>query len=144
MRLFNVRSGRAVYYDRNPADISLGFSGTDVVPHAETQRASYTVPTDKKAFLEQGITDMVRTAAAGTPGQSITFMQHTPDGGSAISYLQARLTPNFNSIGDRDKQLVGTSLLILEADLLEIVTQDLAVTGTVTYATALKLTEFDE
>lgn len=143
MRLQAPTSSRPLYYDRNPSDQTLIFISEGLAPHASTQRAIYTVPTDNKAYAELSQVDVNRSSAAGTPETLVLSSQITPSGGAAVALQTARLWDNNNTIGDRDKNISGTMLLLLDGDAYHIDSGDGSTTGTVDYEARAKLTEFD-
>ena len=142
-RISSPVSSRPEYFDRNPSTQTLAFRSEGVAPHASTQRATYTVPTGNNGFIESVIHDVFRATAAGTGATLAGFTQHTPSGGAGVAIQVARLLAEQNSIGDRDKFALGTNMLILAGDQVEITTVDSSTTGTVSYDLMIKITEFD-
>ncbi len=134
---------RPQYYDRNPVMISLDGGTGDIAPHADTSRVSYTVPANKKAFLEFLQAEIQATTAPGTPSFRSTRHKYTPSGGSTVNIILKQLTANDTAAGARIGGEVGGSAIMLAADFLDMTSEDLSTTGTARYILSAKLTEFD-
>lgn len=144
MRLQAPTSSRPVYYDRNPVMITIVFDSIGIVPHSDTIRGAYTVPTGKKAFSESFILWLLRDTAADTPGDANVRFNFTPNGGAAVSLYQNTLDAVQNSIGDNRQIFVGVGALFLVGDLIDLHTIDAGTGGLIAYNGAMKMTEFDE
>ena len=140
MRITNVFSGRPAYYDRNPLMISNNYNQT-IAPAALTVRWTYTVPTARKAYVEQQNSALDRATAAGTAAQMFAGTRYTPNGGSVAVFTYA--VANTNTLNQEFSQLMGGSMVMLAGDKNDAVTSDLSTTGTVEFLLNGKCTEFD-
>jgi len=82
-----------------------------------------------------------RVSAATTAGivQDTWFL--TKSGGTGVMVLRARMRKN--SVADQDSVNLGTTLLLLAGDIIELLTYDDSTGGTVDHQGAIKITEFD-
>lgn len=137
-------TGRLLYYDRNPSPTVLSYIFRAVAPAGSTLRATYTVPTDKKAFLETSQLDVVRSAAATTPSFVAFLLRQTPSGGTAQEIQWAQIQDNHNAVGDRNTVFWASSIMLLEGDVLAMTTLDSSTGGAIDYLGIAKVNEFDE
>lgn len=142
MRHGGGRLARQAYYDRAPIDRLLSYAAV-VAPHADTVRATRTVPSGSKAFLELCQLKLIIVTAATTAGNKEANAAFTPSGGTTTNLAQAYLTSDENTVANRDQVVFGTSMLLLPGDVLDLRTADAGTGGTVRYFAFGKLTEFD-
>ena len=129
------------WYDRNPKSVFKRYSATDVAPHAQTLRWTYTVPKGKKAFVEYMGIRIERITAAGTPAEVIVCIDLEIEGLASMSFMIAVLVTN--NVGDTDRDSIGQSLILNAGEVLRSYTTDLSTGGTMRYLTVAKITEFD-
>jgi len=67
-------SARPEWYDRNPSQAGINYTATNVAPHGSTVRATYTVPSGKKAFVAAAELDVRRRTAATTLGSVLAWL----------------------------------------------------------------------
>lgn len=131
------------YYDRNPTSFTLAFSQQTIAPHAATVRATYTVPTSRKAFIEisqcflifESVGDLVL-------GSAQSFYRFTPSGGVAASVVTA-LAQGICPVRTYVAMLFGASIEMQAGDKLDAMTSNLYTASTCTHVLSLKGTEFD-
>jgi hypothetical protein len=134
-------SDRAQYYDRNPTAIIKSAFLRTVAPHSATQRWIYTVPANRKAFVEYLTNKIRRFGAASAVADFQSLIQYTPSGAGAnvISEVISQDNAMENAFGD----VVGSFGLLVAGDSMNLVTSDLSTGGSVDYFSGLKATEFD-
>jgi len=132
---------RPAWHDRNPASTVSGWGGSGVAPHSVTTRASYTVPSGKKALLEFLKAWVRRTAAATTAGNPKTTWYVYPAGGGTVDLLRAEIFTN--GVGDKDITYAFAALVLCTGDELRQTSSDDSTAGTMDYWGAAKLTQFD-
>jgi hypothetical protein len=141
------RRDRALpWYDRNPLNIVKVYANT-VGPHASTQRWSYTVPTGRKAMMEELFDEVFRASTASANGGPTCDIYYTPSGGSQ-SYLCESIISNVTAgagpgTGAYDKTIMGQGIILYAGDNVACYTLDAGSGGTVSYICSAKLTEFD-
>lgn len=131
---------RPFWYDRYKDDVTQFFS-SDVAPHAATERITYTVPTDRKAFIESLSVEMIRLTAAAPHGRAATIVNYTPYGKTKgpIAYIELYN----NTAGEYRSYSVGQSIIMKAGDNLQIQTADLGTGGAIAYHIGIKITEFE-
>jgi hypothetical protein len=135
-------SARYLWGDRNPASVSIMYSATSVVPHGSTERATYTVPTAKKAQVSGAISLLFLTNVATTAGDRVAVVRVTI-GATTYDLVYAAIYPDRNSVGNKDVQNVGQSYFLRAAEKIAILTADSSTGGTVTYNASVLATEYD-
>ena len=143
MEIVSSDNPRAVYYDRNPANSILPYSSNLVGPHAETTRATYTVPAGNSAFIEMTALVLEIITAAGTPQRREAMVGITPDGGSWDAIAFAAITAKDNTIGDIVSTNTSSHILLVAGEDVQLRTVDGSTTGTVRYRLRAKIVEFD-
>lgn len=141
MRFYTASPSRPAYYDRNPAVQFAAYSASAVAPHTATVRATYTVPTGKKAYLESLLCRARRNAAASAVGQQIAYAQYTPSGGAASIFIMAELFNN--TVGATAFVNQGQSGLMAAGDIIDLVTVDNSTTGSGDYNLAARIVQYD-
>jgi len=129
-------SPRALYYDRNPIARMIYYRANGVAPHAATQRASYTVPTGKKALVVGASAMMMRATAATSLGRVHSF------GGTASSIAFDCYHKN-NTVDSMVTVQNPIQYPFFEGVQLSLATEDLSTGGTMDYDISTTFTEFD-
>jgi len=132
---------RPAWYDRNPVQRADSYLASDLAPHTETTRLTYTVPSGKKAMIEEISGRVLRTAAATTLGRARAKIALTPSGGSMKVLVEAKILKN--TVGDTDVQGFPASMTLLAGDRLDLITDDMSTGGTCDFHLSYKITEFD-
>lgn len=133
---------RPFWYDRNPVHKHLSFHETHT-PHATVARWSYTVPTDKKAFIEAVICHVGR-ATAGTDDKEAAAFITLEKAGSGTEKTLAYASIIDRNIGALDRCILGQSITLLEGDVIRGKTGDVSPDGSVIHLVTAKITEFDK
>lgn len=137
-------AARPPYYDRNPSHQFLGYGAIHLPQHASTVRATHTISSGSKAYLESAYLDIVLSLTVNSNNLKQLTVGFIPSGGSSQVLMRVRLQDNHQTVGDRATETWGLSLLGLEGDTFEIVTEDLSTDSDADYQGNIKLTEFDE
>ncbi len=113
-----------------------------LAPHPLTQRATYTAPVNKQAFIEgiYGFTQKATTGVATGVHQIIFYI--TPFGGAKQELW--RVSAFQNVAYDGQQLSVGSQLRLFAGDEFSVDTQDMAGGGTASYILGFKITEFDD
>lgn len=135
------------YYDRNPLTLVFQFLQPNTAPHATAVHWTYTVPANRKAFLEQ-LQVITQLEAAGdlAPGANSGFAESfifiTPVGSTGKTTLNAYVQDVAPSRSRADAA-VGASMELQSGDKIEAITKNTyTATQTFHYLSA-KITEFD-
>jgi len=127
---------RLEWYDRNAINGTVFYLGTGVAPHSVTVRATYTVPTGKKALIGAICLQFLRVTAAGTVGQIHAYFDIGPGLGLTGQMLD-------NNVGAHLEREVNMNSVLLEGEGLGLSTLDLSTGGTVNYGLSAAIMEFD-
>jgi hypothetical protein len=133
-------TARSAFYDRNPLQIILRFTG-DLAPHGWVLHASYTVPTARKAKIERVHLRVQRDAQAIVPGYSDAIVQYQPAGGAVGSI--ARVSIRDLVIGANQAETSGEGGTLSAGDLIQVGDEDTSNGGLVWYEEIVMLLEFD-
>lgn len=129
---------RPFYFDRNPSMRTIAFQAAPG-PHGVTQRAVYTVPAGKKAFVEVTFTETVRSSAAGVVGEYASQAQFlTP-----VTGLISRSVSYDNAPGATKSTSVASVGFMPAAGQVALYSYDGSSSGVVIFTGTVKLTEFD-
>lgn len=130
------------WFDRNPSIIYKHYTGEKAV-HAATERWTYTVPKNRKAFLELAVCRIMRLTASTTdPQEKVTdYIAYKPKDQNQsylvdVEFIDAKVNA-FR--GDS----IAQSMILFEGDNLKGYTADLNSNGTCDHMVIVKLTEFD-
>jgi len=134
-------ASRLAWYDRNPVSVIKWWGMQDVAPHFSTQRWTYTVPTSKKAYIENVNAMAVRTVVATTVGRVCDYVVYYPSGGGSLWLTEAEFIKN--AVGDSDKNNIACPITMLVGDTVTGFTSDDSTAGTVDHFLMAKITEFD-
>lgn len=135
----NSLSGRPAWYDRAPA-IAFNVYEAVIAPAGSTVRFTYTVPTAKKAYCEQGTVWLRRVTVAAPVGRADCRFVYTPSGGGANALVMAVIYGNVADAADRDA--LSSAFIMLAGDVMQFYTSDASTGGTVDFFGSLKATEF--
>jgi hypothetical protein len=136
-----VGASRPAYYDRNPLAVYQSYSSNAIAPAAVVVRATYTVPSGKKAFCETLHGFARRRTAAAPVGTWSVGINVTPSGGSNTTILYKRDTKNV--IDDQKEFTISPFGELGAGDKIDLITEDLSTGGTVDYTFITKAVEFD-
>jgi len=132
---------RPDWYDRNPAMIWNTYNASGVAPHSLTTRWTYTVPTGKKALLEQAMTYIMRSTAATTLGWASLKIWYQPSGGTNREMVYVDLYDN--TVAAKTISHFSFAMVLLAGDVLTGTSADTSTGGTCNYTLTAKATEFD-
>jgi hypothetical protein len=136
MRVNTGFSAKAAYYDRNPLDVSQHFGVSGLAPATLTTRATYTVPSGRKAFLAWVDLTIMRDAAAAPAGRVMI----DADGPAAIGILCLQLQ---NVVGVITSKTLYQGALSLAGSVHTLDTWDVSTGGTNEVELYRQITEFD-
>ncbi len=131
-----LQQSRPAYYDRNPVIQDTGNFLTGAAPHALTTRASYTVPTGKKALVADTYVHVLRRTAATT-----ALLVRALNVSGTFTDITARIFTN--GVGDKETVVAGAGRLLLVAGSVFIRDEDLSVAGTCDFDGQAGIVEFD-
>lgn len=141
MRIGQINQGRPQYYDRNPTQVEVTFNGGGIAPHVATTRASYTVPTNRKAYVEITQGYVQRDTAAAPAARSRFEVQETPSGSGAFGLAEVSISTN--AVGDQAILQSLSSFMLGAGDLHALATQDASTGGTCYFHLGSKIVEYD-
>jgi len=124
------------WYDRNPADRTINYSAVGVAPHVLTERASYTVPSGKKAFVGGAAVLLLRDGTPTTAAPVNGNIIFGANGTMWVSHTNATLNSS-------EKETVTFNGVLLEGTTLKIYTQDTSNGGSYTYRICCVAMEFN-
>jgi len=128
-------------FDRASTQIQLAYVAAGVAPHADAQRATYTVPAGHKAIITSVLVSLMRMTVSAPTGLTRAYVKYTPAGGTAGTLALAFTNNLAVGIGDKSNYLAGHVMGV--GDQLEIRTADLATGGTINYDCYVTVGEFD-
>lgn len=142
MRLSNTQAvSRPEPSDRNGTAQTIVYGANSVAPHAQTTRASYTVPANRKAVVEASFVQMIRDSAAAAASIVQASFYYTKSGGSAQQVINAFSGSNVLWSGDHFG--IGWSLRLFAGDVIDLRTSDVSTGGTNTFNLFARATEYD-
>jgi hypothetical protein len=115
----------------------VGWNGSGIAPHAATQRATYTVPSNYRARAAYISLYVVRTTAPSTAGESRVYVTVTPAGGSETTILISGI--NTNSVGARAGTAHSDGFVLKGGDVLKIYSSDASTGGNNEYLAQIQL-----
>lgn len=132
---------RPAYYDRNPITTMVSINLAVVAPHVLTLRASYTVPANKKAWLDSVWLHIVRSNAAAPAGPAEIRCNETTTvvGAQLATYVYH----NNNTVGFDVTQNLANGGFLGTGDNIQVFTIDTSTGGSCDYDMAVKATQFD-
>lgn len=133
-------SARPQFYDRNPSTVNIQFNASSISPHATTQRASTTVPSQRRGLIAAMAVGAWRDNTPSTVDSF--FVVVNVQGGSVIARLSRADSARSAPDGFLASQGWGPS--VNDGDVVEIITQDDSTAGSVDYATYVTIMLFDE
>lgn len=129
------------YYGRAPAAIAPASEDNGLVPHSDVNRASYTVPAGRVAYLEAVYLGLHRATAPTAAGAARARLVYTPSGSSerilAEAYHQSA------TVGAGHELLLTGGLWLATGDEIILRTSDASTAGTYDFLLGAKLTEFN-
>jgi hypothetical protein len=131
------------WFDRNPKTIIHTFSTVPtgaIAPHAEVGRWIYSVPNNRKFFLETAQCSILRETEANVQNLTTAILYYS-DGSTLTSLLTAMMWNKV--IGAQTNNQLGQAVLLFEGEHILGKTQDLSTLGTCNYMINIKGTEFD-
>lgn len=140
MRIVQTVPARPMYYDREVINQSIRFDASNISPHSITLRATYTVPSGKKAMLEFVTVGWRRISIASTPGSIWLYVQYIPSAGEGTYLYRNVFVTNDMSICVND--VVTNFGVMKEGDKIEFYTADNSSGGTCSYLFNAKIFEF--
>jgi len=135
-------SARDVWGERNALDVSIAYNAGGVAPHGATVRATYTVPTARKAAV-QNVSSRVRiTTVATTPGIRDAYVYYVI---SAVNYyiVMPMLGNQDNLVSNHSEGYVGVGSVLPVGSAVSIATYDGSTGGQCEYNISVKMTEYD-
>lgn len=142
MRLSNIQAmSRPEPSDRNGTAQTIVYGANGVTPHAQTVRASYTVPAGRKAVVEASFCQMYRDNVAAPVNIVTASLYYTKSGGAAQQVLNA-FSGN-NTLWSGDHVYEGWSLRLFAGDAITLYTSDASTGGTNTFNLFARATEYD-
>lgn len=129
------------FLGQHPKNVSIGWIGNGIAPHANTSRVSYTVPAGKRALIQACLGTTIRDTVAAPIGRFGLFVERD-DGVSPDTILS--LTSLANTIGANNQLSYADQSYMKAGDIVTIWTGDLSTGGTVSYFAHVSITEFDE
>lgn len=132
-----------VWSDRNPSSQHQAYFGEGVAPHGTTQRASYTVPTGKKAKVHGAYCETKIITAASTPSTKNCFLAVIDTVPNTFPLLRAILGADKNSVGQLDRFALGQTYTLIAGEKLVIYSADYSTGGTVDYTASAAVTVYD-
>jgi hypothetical protein len=139
MRVIYPTGTYTQFFGRSPSYSNNGYGNWAVNPHADTTRASYTVPANRRAVLTGCMCHILRVTVAAPVGNAAIYVISTIGGGGFYSCIAELLT---NNIGDQQTALFSGQAWLTAGDTVELHTLDISTGGTVTYRGSFCIVEF--
>jgi len=115
--------------------VSIDYTAANVAPHTQVVRATYTVPTGKKAFCSRAYSELIRSAAATTLGKAAVLL--------VTSTTLIIVNKHYdNTVGRREWAALSMGGIFLAGDVVTVQTYDLSTGGTMDYIGIIGLMEF--
>jgi len=128
---------------RNPTNQALTYYGNNIAPHAETQRALYTVPAGKMFWVDSIYLYTEILTAAAPAGFRENFYVSDVDA-QAVIISDCVISKDQNTIGNNASKSISQLGLFLAGTVIEGKTLDIGTGGTLRYYQSLHGIEFDE
>jgi len=123
------------WYDRNASQAGIYWNSVNVAPHGSTVRATYTVPSGKKAFVCAAELDVRRRTAATTLGTVLAWL--TFAGNMALQILHEN-----NTVDNRQTITCYLGGILLSGQSLQLSTWDASTGGAMDYMLTALIVEF--
>lgn len=130
---------RPAYYDRDAIPISMQYNQI-IAPAASTVRATYSPPFGYAAFIEVSTMLILRFTAAAPASQANDQLRLNPFYGGVV--IVAINLLNSNVIGDQRQAVITSYGYMAYGDVMDAVTFDGSVGGTMQHGVFMKGTEF--
>ncbi len=127
---------RPPYYDRNPLAVTIFNTTLDTAPAVATVRATYTVPTNRKAFVTHFTLEVIRVTAATTSARAFEYA-------TLAGLISAIATIENNTVGTQAFAGSGSGYVVLSGQVVQLTTDDGSTAGTVSFIGAIGMLEFD-
>jgi len=136
MRISAPTRAATPFYDRNPSSIvTFSSNNTNISPHGNTNRASYTVPSFRNAMMAAVCNTMHRRTVATTAAETQLVTNST------ICGYDLR---DLNNTLDAFTRLAISSQGLMKAGSVQnVVTHDLSTGGTMDYYYNAEIIEYD-
>lgn len=130
------------WYDRNPLSIVRSYLNP-LANSAATTRWTYTVPANRKAYVELAQLCIFKAAVNTAFTSARCVLNYVPFGGSNTELMVCYLYTNV--VGDTNSNAIGQSMLLGEGDVLTFQTTVICTAGEAYTGLGgfLKATEFD-
>lgn len=141
MEVGHLNVSRAPWYDRTTAIINTSVTVAGVAPHNSTTRATYTVPSGVRSFLDvltlgNGVSGIPTASAVAS-----ARFEHTPSGGAAGRFMD--LAFESDSAPQESRHLcIAAAGQIRAGDVISFITQDQSTGGSRNYQLDLKANEY--
>lgn len=133
----------ANWYDRNAKSITLSFADVIADGTALTPLWTYTVPNDRKTFVEYGEFKILRNTAAGANAIYLLPVYVTPITSKVATEILIAASM-LKDVGANDTVIIGQSFLLFPGDVFHAHYSSAAIAGgDVNVIAFAKLTEFD-
>lgn len=140
----NGKPVRTEWSDRNPVSRHLYVYTGEIAPEGSTERASYTVPTGKKAKVHGVFCWVQIVTAATTPGRRYIAIDITDNQYNMYTVINAAFSSNNNTEGTETQEFIGYSYILLAGEKISITTYDGSDDGICTFYSSVIVTEYDE
>ncbi len=135
MKVTSYAVARPAFYDRAAAASTQAIN-IIAAPHAQTYRFSYTVPANRKAYVENIRVYVQRQTVAGTSGTLVSAI--------AVGTVELKYLAVENNIpGTQFNDMSTAQVTLYPGDVMTGYTIDTSVGGTVNFVIQSKSTEFD-
>jgi len=140
MQLGQAQVVRSDWHDRTPSPILLQVNG-GFAPHADTVRFTYTVPANRKAFIESFISSLFVNVLQTTHQNTNSFVRADIAGAGFIMLAKHHLYSGAVYQGNDMTAKIG--LLLNAGDIIEGQTGDNSAGGNVSHIFSVNGVEFD-
>lgn len=137
--LYPTRSGRQ-FYEANSITRVITCAVLSAAPHALTQRASYTVPVGRRAFITATNLILWRDSAAAPVGEYLISVRLTING---VQASLRRVASRSNTLYIYDIQGLAEQVLMNSTDQVELMTFDGSTGGTCSFIGSVTYVEYD-
>lgn len=141
MRAQHLQQTKAQWYDRNPSYAGASNIIIASAPTGPTVLWTYTVPALRKCVIESTQATMVRDTAAAVAGQRQARV-FIITAALQITVIPTALSTS-NVVNERIDMFGALQAILLAADTILFVQEDLSVAGTCSFIGAFKGTEYD-
>ena len=140
MQIGQAQVVRNNWYDRSPIPVLDNYQ-SNLAPHTNTTRVSYTVPVSRTLQLSSFIASYNRLAAATTAGEAYAYLAIYDD--SAVLVDEFKLAKYIEAVGIPYISTVDVNMLIPAGYEVRLSTFDNSSAGTVSVCVGITGTLFD-